>query len=343
MAAICFIAASLLSVANPAADGRHGRSLGVFAALAVTTLQSATVNSASTDGGDENDEEGEDEGGADAAPSAGAARRRPRSIVFRPGRPNSRGFHTIHIECMPNSGCTLFAEFLCGQLLGRGANVACFPDIFDCTALVPRRADEASPRTHHYVAKVKTWPMWGDAKGREVEPPPEIDRETGTLRAWSEVNPTVHILFMRDPLQNYLSLRKKPFCSACGGMRSHFAALDRLFSSSYEPYAAQAAAQAARIAAGANAVGGAGLSATSAAGGGFVEGYAGYWDAILFAEDMAEPTTFLDTMAALLGREAVGTVPDGVRVFGVKGWQVRAPMLRAHSCGRPCLSLAQMY
>ena len=260
-----------------------------------------------------------DGGGADAEPSGGAQRVRPRSIVFRPRAPNALGFHTIHIECMPNSGCTLFAEFICGQLLSTGAAVACFPDIFDCTALVPRRADESAARPHHYVAKVKTWPIWGDAAGREVEPPPEIERSTGTLAAWAEVSPSAHILFGRDPLQNYLSLRSKAFCSACGGMRSHFAHLDRLFARDYAPYAAHADAQAALFAEGrapplAEAPAG-------AAGASYVGGYAGYWDAVLFAEDMAEPRAFLSMLAALLGRSAVGHEPIGVRQFGMMGWQ----------------------
>ncbi|KAJ1629792.1 hypothetical protein T492DRAFT_1008216 [Pavlovales sp. CCMP2436] len=210
---------------------------------------------------------------------------RPRSIVFRRVAPDAGGHHAVHIECMPNAGCTLFAEFLCSQLLARGEAVACFPDVFDCTTMVPKRLDETLPRGHHYVAKTKLWPIWCDYHGRETRPPDFNEPEHNVLREWRELGRTVNILFLRDPLQNLLSVRSKLFCPACGGMRARFAAADRLFKNVYEARDA-----------------------------------ASYWDAVLFAEDMADPEFLLGKLVELLGRAAVGTKSAGVSQFAQRGW-----------------------
>jgi hypothetical protein len=220
---------------------------------------------------------------------------RPRSVVFRAVPPDAAGHHTVHIECLPNAGCTLFTEFLCGQLLSRGVDVACFPDIFDCTTALPRRPDERLPRGHHYVAKTKLWPIFGDRHGRERPPPALLDPATHVLREWSSLGRTVNILFMRDPLQNMLSLRSKLFCAACGGMRARLALADRLFAQLYPREDAERSDPAA-------------LAARSP-----------YWDALLFAEDMADPEALLRTLTALLGAPALGARPCGIAEFKKRG------------------------
>jgi len=186
---------------------------------------------------------------------------------------------------MPNAGCTLFAELLCGQLLSQGADVACFPDIYDCTTMVPKRADETVPRGHHYVAKSKLWPIFGDIHGRRLPPPSFIEPGAHVLREWRELGRTVNILFLRDPLANMLSLRRKPFCAACGGMRARFAAADQLFTSVYEAHAESV-----------------------------------YWDAVLFAEDMADPAGLLALLAQLLGTDALGPRPVGIATYAARRW-----------------------
>lgn len=209
---------------------------------------------------------------------------RPRSLVFRGVSPDAGGHHAIHIECLPNAGCTLFAEFLCGQLLSTGHDVACFPDVFDCTTMLPRRDDEQAPRGHHFVAKTKLWPNFGDYRANAASSPNFLEPRSNTLREWSLLGRTTNILFMRDPLANMLSLRSKMFCSACGGMRARFAAADRLFEQTW------------------------------------LRNASGYWDAVLFAEDMADPDWLLDILAQLLGRPAVGTRPVGMASFFSRGW-----------------------
>ncbi|KAJ1625570.1 hypothetical protein T492DRAFT_879869 [Pavlovales sp. CCMP2436] len=110
--------------AQPAGVSMSG-SVGDTGAAVVVPVRHAEPSAAEAtqqaDGG--GDDGGDGDASADADPKKPG--RRPRSIVFRPRAPNAQGFHTVHIECMPNSGCTLFAELLCGQLLARGAAVAC--------------------------------------------------------------------------------------------------------------------------------------------------------------------------------------------------------------------------
>lgn len=232
---------------------------------------------------------------ASAQPSPGAGNR-PRSIVFRRVQPDAGGHFAIHIECLPNAGCTLFTEFLCGQLLSRGQDVACFPDIYDCTTMVPKRANETLPRGHHYVAKSKLWPAFSDFKGTPREAPDFIEPGSHVLREWRELGRTVNILFMRDPLQNMLSLRSKLFCAACGGMRARFAAADRLFARTYEARDAST-----------------------------------YWDAILFAEDMANPVALLATLAELLGPEALGQKPVGIAKFAAVWYGYKSKSMAANN------------
>lgn len=151
--------------------------------------------------------------------------------------------------------------------------------------MVPKRVDESVPRTHHYVAKSKLWPDFGDFKGAHREPPDFIEPGAHVLREWRQLGRTVNILFLRDPLQNMLSLRHKLFCAACGGMRARFAAADRLFARTYQANDAT-----------------------------------GYWDAVLFAEDMADPQALLGTLEELLGPGVLGAEPNGVATFARRGW-----------------------
>lgn len=207
---------------------------------------------------------------------ASAAASRPRSRVFRRTSPNALGFHTIQIDCMPNSGCTLFTLFLCSQLSRPGRHVACFPDIFDAQVALPERINETSTagvRDHHYVGKMKMAHLWASADGSDSPHPPcEFDGETLTWRSWERVRPTARILFVRDPLQNYLSLRIKRFCEAGGGMRAKFLLADHLFARE-------------------------------------LRAERPYYDAVLHAEDMADAPALVRTLGELLGTPAVGLAP----------------------------------
>jgi hypothetical protein len=221
----------------------------------------------------------------------------PTSLVFNTPPPNALGIHTVQVECMPNSACTLFVLFLCGQLLAQGGNAACFPDVFDCNAVLPERKDERQPRPHHYVAKLKFATFWAMGDGREAPRPPcQIDPVTHSYRAWARVSPTVRILFFKDPLQNYLSLRRKKHCQTCGGMRAKFALADHLFDRVYMRGELRAPRR----------------------GGPSAEGQ---YDAVLFAEDMAEPERLLGTLRELLGEGAVGTRPTGIHTLVRNKWR----------------------
>lgn len=223
--------------------------------------------------------------------------RRPTTTVFATPSPNELGFHTVQIDCMPNAGCTVFALFLCGQMLARGHQVACFPDVFDGQVALPERmrAERSSPRPHHYVAKLKLPHFWALADASDAPAPPcEFDGEKLTWRAWERVRPTVRILFLRDPLRNYLSLRSRAFCVHGGGMRAKLALADALFGREYQQRSAEPR----------------GVR-------GVRRGRYAY-DAVVFAEDIQSDADAAALAERLLGAAAVGTAAAAARALGLK-------------------------
>ena len=111
----------------------------------------------------------------------------------------------VLINCLQNSACSLFALFLC-ELLNATHSPLCIPDS-TCE-------DDGRSLTGLF----KTWP-------NESEPmvlKTTISAEGAARRFEQQIEQhtafTHRILWLREPVQNYMSLIQKPWCGNCGGL-----------------------------------------------------------------------------------------------------------------------------
>lgn len=126
-----------------------------------------------------------------------------------PSLPHGNAPH-IHIFCAPNAGCTSFAVILCILL-----------DITAC------RIDEeyspphwVVPSNERVLTKSTTFgqddsEFWNGFERKIID------------KSYSKYN--YNIVLIRDPVQNYLSIVRKPWCKVGGGLFRKFRNTDNLF------------------------------------------------------------------------------------------------------------------
>jgi len=157
-----------------------------------------------------------------------------RSFLLDPARAHSSGPRRIHLVCPLNGACTALALLLCEVL-----DAGCISD-FSC--LVGRNRSGDDERL------VKNLDMKADsasaARDRWIRIRANlvvkntISTETAALLTsntrWAIGGDsrsglfTHRILVLRDPVQQYLSVRTKPWCNNCGGFQKKLSAQDEL-------------------------------------------------------------------------------------------------------------------
>lgn len=134
----------------------------------------------------------------------------------------------VHLVCPLNGACTAVALLIC-ELLDAG----CISDFSCLMQWDPRRVYRALDKEGQSAEEVRA--KW-DRRQANLVLKNTISTETAsvltaTSTQWalgSSAMFTHRILFLRDPVQQYLSMRLKPWCANCGGFQKKLAAQDEL-------------------------------------------------------------------------------------------------------------------
>jgi len=163
----------------------------------------------------------------------------------------------VHLVCPANGGCTAFALTLCELLdAGCASDFSCLLAPSDLPRLYKtlgaRASGSGSSMVHGRRAERRAWPSSMDARAawtqRDggaaallvkntisaqtpglLEPLPNSLAQRGSAAFATSAGLFTHqLLLLRDPVQQYLSLRAKPWCHNCGGFADKLAAQDEL-------------------------------------------------------------------------------------------------------------------
>ena len=158
---------------------------------------------------------------APAAAHTCAMPARPESVVFRPLQALQHGRKPhILINCPENSGCTTFAQVLCVLL--------------DASAC---RIDTAEDSPRWEVSENVTFVHKSVINGYSHCRTEDCFSRASLNGMAAQLAPprsfTHHILLFRDPVQNYISLARKPWCDNCGGFGAKWQATELSFQAHY--------------------------------------------------------------------------------------------------------------
>ena len=137
--------------------------------------------------------------------------------------PDARRMLDVEVDCLPNSGCTLVALFLCAQLsrnaTGHRVPVACTPD-----NLLPVRNPNVRAPAHHRLQKQNFvhLPTFSSCDAKITSAPAASNAHEGSRQK-------KRILVVRDPLANWQSLLAKP--TLCRNFFTELYNTDRIFHS----------------------------------------------------------------------------------------------------------------